>query len=87
MKRTGYIFEQIYEFKNIKQAILKASLGKRHQHRIIYTIKNINIAVNKIQKMLVNKTYIPYINIAIAKKVISYNDKIRKNRKWAAGRG
>lgn len=59
MKRTGYIFEQIYEFKNIKQAILKASLGKRHQHRIIYTIKNINIAVNKIQKMLVNKTYIP----------------------------
>ena len=55
----GYIYEKIYAIDNIKQAIMRASLGKRNQNRVKRVIQNINIAATKIQEMLVNKTYIP----------------------------
>ncbi len=31
MKRTGYIYDKVCDLDNIKEAILKASLGKRHR--------------------------------------------------------
>lgn len=59
MKRVGYIYEKIYAIDNIKQAIMSASLGKRNQNRVKRVIQNIDIVAVKIQKMLVNKDYIP----------------------------
>lgn len=31
MKRVGHLYEQICDLENIKQAIMKASLGKRQK--------------------------------------------------------
>lgn len=59
MKRVGHIYEGICEINNIKQAIIKASLGKRNQNRVKLVIQNIDIAALKIQELLVNKYYVP----------------------------
>ena len=59
MKRAGYIYEKVCEIDNIKQAIMKASLGKRNERRIQRVIQNVDVAAKNIQTMLLNKTYIP----------------------------
>jgi RNA-directed DNA polymerase len=58
MKRHGYIFDKVCEIKNIKQAIMKSSLGKRKQKRVKHVLDHIDTYALKIQKMLVDKTYI-----------------------------
>lgn len=63
MKRVGYIYDSICDIENIKNAIMKASLGKRKQNRVKRIINNIDKVSYEIQKMLINKTYkhSPYI--------------------------
>jgi RNA-directed DNA polymerase len=58
MKRYGYIFEKVCEINNIKQAIMKSSLGKRKQKRVKHVLENIDVYAAKVQEMLVNKTYV-----------------------------
>ena len=59
MKRVGYIYEKVCEIDNIKQAIMKASLGKRDERRIQRVMQNIDTAAKNIQMMLLNKDYVP----------------------------
>jgi len=59
MKRVGYIYKNICNIDNIKEAITKASLGKRKQKSVRYVLKNIDVIAKKIQELLLNKTYIP----------------------------
>lgn len=59
MKRTGYVYEKVCSLENIKLAILKASLGKRHESRVKRILHNIDLVALNIQTMLLNKTYIP----------------------------
>lgn len=59
MKRVGYIYDSICDISNIKHAIMKASLGKRHQKRIKNIIKNIDIYAGKIRELLLSKSYEP----------------------------
>jgi RNA-directed DNA polymerase len=59
MKRVGYIFEKICTVENIKTAILCSSLGKRNKPFVKLVLDNIDTYVEKIQKILVNKNYIP----------------------------
>lgn len=63
MKRVGHIYEKICSIDNIKHAIMKASLGKRKQNRVMRILNNIDKVAEQIQKMLINKTYThsPYI--------------------------
>jgi RNA-directed DNA polymerase len=58
MKRYGYIYDKVCEIKNIKQAIMKSSLGKRKQKRVKHVLDNIDVYALKVQKILVNKTYV-----------------------------
>ena len=62
LKRHGYIYENVCDLENIKLAIMKSSLGKREQRRVKNVLDNIDFYAIKIQKMLVEKTYIasPY---------------------------
>lgn len=59
MKRYGYIYENVCDLENIKLAILKASLGKRQQHRIRNILLNINHYAVNVRELLVNKQYVP----------------------------
>lgn len=59
MKRTGYLYNNICDIDNIKHAIIKASLGKRKHKRVSTILDNMDYYARQIQKMLVNKTYIP----------------------------
>lgn len=57
MKRIGHIYEGICDLNNIKTAIRKASLGKRHQRRVIEVLNYIDNYAEKVRTMLVNQTY------------------------------
>ena len=59
VKRVGYIYEKVCEIDNIKQAIMKASRGKRNERRIQRVIQNIDAAAREIQAMLLNQSYVP----------------------------
>lgn len=59
MKRIGYIYEKICSIENIKQAILKSSLGKRGKRFVKHVLESIDTCSVEIQKMLIDKSYIP----------------------------
>jgi RNA-directed DNA polymerase len=59
LKRQGYIYENVYDIDNIRQAMMKASLGKRNQLRVKTILKNMDYYAYQIQKLLINKTYRP----------------------------
>jgi len=59
MKRYGYLYEKIYEKENIRDAIFKSSKGKRQRGDVKFVLENIDVFVDKIHLMLLNKTYIP----------------------------
>jgi len=59
LKRAGHLYQSVCEIDNIKQAIMKASLGKRQQKRIDRVIKNIDVVASQIREMLLSKTYVP----------------------------
>jgi RNA-directed DNA polymerase len=59
VKRIGHIYENVCDINNIKQAALRASLGKRDQKRVRRVLDNLNEAAAEIQRMLSTKTYKP----------------------------
>ncbi len=59
MKRTGNIYDKIYDLDNIKLAITKSSLGKREQERVRVILENIDDYAFKIQHILKEKLYTP----------------------------
>lgn len=59
MKRIGYIYSKIYSLDNIKNAIKKASLGKRNQRNVKKILENTDYYAQQIQDILINKTYVP----------------------------
>jgi RNA-directed DNA polymerase len=59
LKRYGYIYEKIYDIENIKNAIYKASLGKRDQLRVRTILENSDRYARYIRKMLIDQTYRP----------------------------
>lgn len=59
MKRVGNLYCKIIDKNNIKKAILKASQRKRKRKNVRYTLKNIDIATNKIHEMLQKCEFIP----------------------------
>jgi hypothetical protein len=59
VKRVGYLFEDICNLENIKQAILKSSLGKRNQKRVKSILDNIDVRAVEIQHLLLSKKYTP----------------------------
>ena len=59
MKRVGYIYDSICDINNIKRAIMKSSLGKKHQGRVKNIIANIDLYAERIRDMLLNKNYKP----------------------------
>jgi len=59
MKRIGYIYEKICEIENIKNAIARSSLGKRDRPFVLEVLDNIDYYSKEIQKILLEKTYVP----------------------------
>jgi len=59
MKRIGYIYEKICTIENIKLAIVKSSAGKRDRRFVLKVTNNIERYAKEIQKMLLEKSYIP----------------------------
>jgi hypothetical protein len=77
MKRIGYLYEKIYDINNIKEAIRKSSKGKRDRKHVLKILNNIDYYSLKIQKMLIDKTYIPS-PYTIKKIVDGSSNKIRE---------
>lgn len=78
MKTYGKnIFEQIIDKENIKTAILKSSLGKRHRKDVQKTLLDIDKYVDKVHKILANQTYRPKIT---KKVIINKDNKKHKQR-------
>lgn len=59
MKRYGNLYYKVTDIDNIKEAIIKASKGKRDRYQVVRILNDINKYALKIQSMLINHTYIP----------------------------
>ncbi len=59
MKRKGNIYPKICEPENIRRAILNAAKGKKNRVNVQKVIINLDVAVEKMQKILVNNQYMP----------------------------
>ena len=59
MKRIGFIYEKILDIENIKMAIKMSSLGKRDKHFVKKIMNNVDYYSIEIQKMLIDKSYVP----------------------------
>ena len=59
MKRVGYLYNNIIDKRNIKDAIIKSSNGKRYRRDVDRVYKNIDYYVDVIHDMLKEKSYIP----------------------------
>lgn len=59
MKRYRNLYSQITDIDNVKTAIFKASKDKRDRHSVQRILNNIDDYALKIQKMLIEHTYIP----------------------------
>lgn len=65
MKRAGNIYSRICDISNIKQAMSKASLGKRKQSRVKHVLDNADYYANEILRLLQTKTYVPSPHVSI----------------------
>ena len=59
MKRVGFIFQDITNLENIKNAIYNASKKKRKRRSVIRILDDIDYYALEIQSMLMSKTYSP----------------------------
>lgn len=59
MKRKGNIYEEICKVENVKKAILKATNRKKYRIEVQEVYNNIDFYTLELQKMLLNKTYMP----------------------------
>lgn len=62
MKRVGHLYEQICNPANVRKAILKASLGKRHRPHVRHVLERIDARAAEIAALLRAKAYVasPY---------------------------
>lgn len=59
MKRVGYIYDNIHDIDNIKEAVMNSSKKKRDQKRVKKILDNKDYYAEKISEMIKNKTYEP----------------------------
>jgi hypothetical protein len=59
MKRIGYIYENIYDIDNIKEAIYKASEEKREHEHVKQVLSNIEHYAYRVHLLIKNKEYVP----------------------------
>lgn len=59
MKRIGYIYEKICDEDNIRQAIMKASVGKRDRWYVRKVMRHLDETVDTVRQMLLTESYIP----------------------------
>lgn len=59
LKRYGYLYDNVCDLGNIKDAIRRASLGKRHQTRVRRILDNIDARALEIRNMLMDQTFTP----------------------------
>ena len=57
MKRFGNLFEKLVSRENLLEAHHKASKGKSHYREVKWVNANLELAINKIQDSLINKTF------------------------------
>lgn len=75
-KRFGNLYGEICDLDNIRAAIMNASKNKRHQKAVRKVIENIDEYACKIQKMLLDESYVPSKYI-----MKSINDGIQQKRR------
>ena len=68
MKRTGNIYIKIYDVDNIKEAIMKASLGKRDRNYVKKILNDVDYYANEISELLKNNQYVA--SLYVIKKII-----------------
>ena len=56
MKRVGYIYENIYDKKNLRAAIYKAVEGKKDKRLVRHILKNEDYYIEELHTVLKNKT-------------------------------
>ncbi|MGL5715057.1 MAG: RNA-directed DNA polymerase [Paraclostridium sp.] len=77
MKRQGFIYEKIISEENIRNAILRASKGKRQRSDVKRILGNMDKYILKIQDLLENEKYIPSdYKIGIIKEGIAKKERI-----------
>jgi RNA-directed DNA polymerase len=59
VKRVGYLYERICDPDNIRTAILKASLGKRHHSKVARVLADIDGHVEQVRRLLLDETFEP----------------------------
>jgi len=59
MKRVGHLYERICDLENIKQAIMKASLGKRQKKHVQRVLADPDRHAATVREMLLARTYVP----------------------------
>jgi len=59
VKRQGHLYERICELDNIKLAMRKASLGKRHHSRVARVLADQDRYAKVIQCLLLEQTFVP----------------------------
>ncbi len=79
MKRIGYIFEEIYDVENCKQAIIEASENKRKRRNVKRILKNVDEYAEKLSIMIKEESWecSPYTMRYI-------NDGVRQKRRKTA---
>ena len=75
-KRFGNLYGEICDLDNIRAAIMNASKNKRNQKAVCKVIENIDEYSRKIQKMLLDESYVPSKYI-----MKSINDGIQQKRR------
>ena len=76
MKRVGNLYSKVTNLNNIEYAILMASKGKKNRKMVEEILDYSKIYARKIQKMLVDKTYVP----SLYKKQKIYDGARKKER-------
>ncbi len=59
MKRVGFIFEKVVSHENLALAIENSARGKKHQRRVARVVANPEPHIAEIQKLLIEKAFIP----------------------------
>lgn len=76
MKREGYLFEKLVSYDNIKEAFFNAAKNKKYKKKINRIQDNLDFYISKIQKMLIDETFVP----AVPETMIHYEKLSNKER-------
>lgn len=77
MKRQGFIYENIVSDENIRNAILRASKGKRQRNDVKRILSNMDKYILKIKNLLEDKKFTPSdYKIEIIKEGINRKERV-----------